>query len=253
MKFCRVRWEDKVCYAVLEGDHLTMVEGNPFGQWRKTILHLAVDDAKFYPPTVPSKIVCIGRNYQDHAAELGNEVPNEPLIFLKPSSALIGHEDNIVYPPQSRRVDYEGELGVVIGKRVAKLKSVAEAHLAIFGYTVVNDVTARDLQKTDVQFTRAKGFDTFCPVGPFVETELDPSDVTVETYLNGERRQRASTSMLAFSVDTLVQYVSNIMTLEAGDLISTGTPAGIGPMQPGDVIEVKIDPIGILRNRVVQA
>jgi len=251
VKFCRVQWEDKACYALLEGDHLTIVEGNPFGQWRRSILHLGVDDARFFPPSVPTKIVCIGRNYREHAAELGNDVPREPLIFLKPPSALIGHGQDIVYPPQSKRVDYEGELGIVIGKPAKGLKSSTEVKNVIFGYTVVNDVTARDLQKADVQFTRAKSFDTFCPVGPFIETELNAPHVTVETYLNGQRRQHGSTSSMAFGIDTLVQYISNIMTLEPGDLIATGTPSGIGPMQKGDVVEVKIDPIGILRNRVV--
>ncbi len=251
MKFCRVLWEDKVCYATLDQDHLSIIEGNPFSQWRRTIRHLSVDDARFSPPSVPTKIVAIGRNYRDHAAELGNDVPPEPLIFLKPPSALIGHDQEIVYPPQSKRMDYEGELGIVIGTRAHGLKSPAEARGFIFGYTIINDVTARDLQKADVQFTRAKGFDTFCPVGPFIETELDAANVVVETYLNGERRQHASTASMAFSPDTLVQYVSNIMTLEPGDLISTGTPAGIGPMQRGDVVEVKIDAIGTLRNRVV--
>lgn len=192
MKFCRIQWEDKVCFAVLEGNHLTVVEGNPFAEWRRTLLHQSLEDAKFYPPTIPTKIVAIGRNYRDHAAEMGNEVPKEPLLFLKPPSALIAHGDNVVYPPQSQRVDFEGELGVVMGKRAAKLKTVEDARAAIFGYTVVNDVTARDLQKADVQFTRAKSFDTFCPVGPFIETELDPTNIVVETYLNGERRQHAA-------------------------------------------------------------
>jgi 2-keto-4-pentenoate hydratase/2-oxohepta-3-ene-1,7-dioic acid hydratase in catechol pathway len=251
VKFCRVLWEDKVCYATLDEDHLSIIEGNPFAQWRKTILHLRVDDARFFPPSVPTKIVAIGRNYRDHAAELGNDVPREPLIFLKPPSALIGHDQEIVYPPQSKRVDYEGELGVVIGTRAHGLKDLSEARKVVFGYTIINDVTARDLQKADVQFTRAKGFDTFCPVGPFIETELDPTGVIVETYLNGERRQHASTASMAFDTDTLVQYVSNIMTLEPGDLISTGTPAGIAPMQRGDVVEVRINSIGTLRNRVV--
>ncbi|MDD5543696.1 MAG: fumarylacetoacetate hydrolase family protein [Acidobacteriia bacterium] len=251
MKFCRVSWEDKICFALEEGDHLTLVEGNPFLQWRKTNLHLALEDARFHPPSCPSKIIAVGRNYRDHAAEMGNELPKEPLLFLKPPSALIGHEAEIVYPPQSKRVDYEGELGVVIGKHVARLTDSASARAAVFGYTIVNDVTARDLQKADVQFTRAKGFDTFCPVGPFIETELDPDNVVVETCLNGEQRQHASTATLAFKVDTLVQYISNIMTLEPGDLISTGTPAGVGPMNSGDIVEVKIDSIGTLRNRVL--
>ncbi len=252
MKFCRIFWEDKNCYAILEGDHLTVVEGNPFTEWRRTVLHQPVEGAKLCPPTVPTKIVAIGRNYSDHAAEIGNEVPKEPLLFLKPPSALIGQDEEIVYPPQSQRVDYEGELGVVMGKRAVKLKSPQEARAHIFGYTIVNDVTARDLQKADVQFTRAKSFDTFCPAGPYIETEMDPDDVVVETYLNGERRQHAHTSMLAFGAFTLVQYISNIMTLEPGDLISTGTPAGVGPMRPGDVVEVKIGPIGSLRNRVIK-
>ena len=251
MKFCRIQWEDKVCFAILNGNHLTVIEGNPFTEWRKTILHQSLEDARFYPPTVPTKIVAIGRNYRDHAAEMGNEVPKEPLLFLKPPSALVAHGEDVVYPPQSHRVDFEGELGVVIGKRASKLKNIDEARAAIFGYTIVNDVTARDLQKADVQFTRAKSFDTFCPVGPYIETELDPANLVVETYLNGERRQHASTSTLAFGAYTLVQYISNIMTLEPGDLISTGTPAGVGPMQPGDVVEVKIEPIGVLRNRIV--
>ena len=251
MKFCRVLWEDKVCHAIFDKGHLTIVDGNPYAEWRPTILHLSVDGARFFPPSCPTKIVAIGRNYRDHAAELGNEVPREPLIFLKPPSALIGHDQEIVYPPQSKRVDYEGGLGVVIGKRRHGLKNASEAQGAIFGYTRINDVAARDLRKADVQSTRAKSFDTFCPVGPFIETELDPTNVLVETYLNGERRQHASTSSMAFDVNTLVQYISNIMTLEPGDLISTGTPAGIGPMQRGDVVEVKIDSIGTLRNRVV--
>jgi 2-keto-4-pentenoate hydratase/2-oxohepta-3-ene-1,7-dioic acid hydratase in catechol pathway len=251
VRFCRIRREEQACYAVSEGDHLTIVDGNLFGKWQRTQLHLDLEKAKFLPPCLPTKIVAIGRNYQDHAAELGNEVPKEPLIFLKPPSALIGHKDDIVYPLQSQRVDYEGELGVVMGRRASKLKTREEARSAVFGYTIINDVTARDLQKADIQFTRAKSFDTFCPVGPFIETELDPTQVTVETYLNHELRQRASTSTLAFDVDTLIQYISNIMTLEPGDLISTGTPAGVGPMQRGDVVEVKIDPIGTLRNRVI--
>lgn len=251
MKFCRILWEEQACYAVLDGDQLTIVDGNPFEKWQRTHFYLNLPDAKFLSPCLPTKIVAIGRNYLDHAAELGNEMPKEPLIFLKPPSALIGHKDDIVYPPQSQRVDYEGELGVVMGRRASRLRTVEEARFAVFGYTIINDVTARDLQKADIQFTRAKSFDTFCPVGPFIETELDPTQVTVETYLNHELRQRASTSTLAFDVDTLIQYISNIMTLEPGDLIATGTPAGVGPMKAGDVVEVRIDPIGTLRNRVI--
>jgi 2-keto-4-pentenoate hydratase/2-oxohepta-3-ene-1,7-dioic acid hydratase in catechol pathway len=197
----------------------------------------------------PTKILCIGRNYADHAKELGNDVPAEPLAFLKPPSALIADGDAIVLPAASQRVDYEGELCLVVGKRC---KDVAEADALgiIGGYTILNDVTARDLQKTDGQWTRAKGFDTFAPCGPVIVKDLDPTDLELKTVLNGQVVQHGRTSQLIFPIPRLIAYLSGIMTLEPGDLISTGTPSGVGPMKGGDVVEVWIEGIGTLRNPV---
>ena len=196
----------------------------------------------------PSKIVCIGRNYADHAKELGNEVPKEPLIFLKPPSALLPPGGTIVLPPVSKQVEFEGEIGVVIGKR-AQHVAEGDAESFIAGYTCVNDVTCRDLQKTDGQWTRAKGFDTFCPVGPSV-VALDWRTLSIVTRVNGAERQRGMSSDMIFSIPRLVAHVSAIMTLEPGDLIATGTPAGVGKLAPGDVVEVEIPGIGILSNHV---
>ncbi|HEV2705577.1 MAG TPA: fumarylacetoacetate hydrolase family protein [Pyrinomonadaceae bacterium] len=210
----------------------------------------ALDAVRLLAPVTPSKVVCIGRNYRDHAAELGNPMPPEPLLFLKPPSAVVGHEDVIELPRQSARVEYEGELGVVIGRRARRLSETDDPLSYVFGYTCVNDVTARDLQRQDVQFTRAKSFDTFCPVGPFVVDGIDPLDVNVQTRLDGEVRQNARTSVMAFPVPFLIRYISHIMTLEPGDLISTGTPAGVGAMQDGQTVEVEVEGIGILRNAV---
>jgi 2-keto-4-pentenoate hydratase/2-oxohepta-3-ene-1,7-dioic acid hydratase in catechol pathway len=200
----------------------------------------------------PHKIVCVGRNYRDHASELGNDVPTEPLIFLKPPSSIIAPGDEIVHPKQSERVDYEGELGIVIGKLCAKLAADADVKEYIRGYTIVNDVTARDLQKKDSQWTRAKGFDTFCPVGPIVTDEIDPSNgVDLVTELNGEEKQHGNTRDFIFGIPEMIRYISNVMTLEPGDLIATGTPAGVSPMKPGDSVAVTIKGIGTLRNPVV--
>ena len=211
---------------------------------------VALADARLPAPVTPSKIVCIGRNYREHAAELGNPMPDLPLLFLKPPSAIIGHGDAIELPAASARVEHEGELGVVIGRR-ARLLSDSENPLDyVLGYTCVNDVTARDLQRHDVQFTRAKSFDTFCPVGPYVVTGIDPFDLGVETRVNGETRQRGRTAAMAFPVAYLIRYISHIMTLEVGDVISTGTPAGVGPLSDGDVCEVEVEHIGTLRNAV---
>lgn len=203
-------------------------------------------------PVVPSKIVCIGRNYRDHAAELGHEVPKEPLLFLKAPSALLAPGTAIRIPTISNRVDFEGELGVVIGRSCHKLKPEDDVWSLIRGYVIVNDVTARDLQKSDGQWSRAKGFDTFCPVGPFVSDEIEPAGgVRVTTRLNGELRQQGSTVDLIFDIPALIRHISNAMTLNPGDLIPTGTPAGVGPMQPGDVVEVEVEGIGVLRNPVL--
>jgi 2-keto-4-pentenoate hydratase/2-oxohepta-3-ene-1,7-dioic acid hydratase in catechol pathway len=198
----------------------------------------------------PSKIVCVGRNYADHAAELGNEVPKEPLLFLKAPSAVIFDGDVIVLPPYSRQVEHEGELAIVIGRKCARLDEDEDALAYVRGYMCLNDVTARDLQKTDGQFARAKSFDTFCPVGPVVETELDTADLRVVTRVNGEIRQDGRTSQMVFGVEFLIRYVSNMMTLLPGDVIATGTPSGVGPVTSGDVCEVEIEGIGKLTNIV---
>jgi len=200
------------------------------------------------PDFRPSKIVCVGRNYADHAAELGNDVPKEPLLFLKAPSSLVHDGDDIVIPEYSGQVEHEGELAVIIGDICKDLPDDADVNEYIRGYTCLNDVTARDLQKSDVQFTRAKSFDTFCPVGPHIETELDPADLRVITRVNGEIRQDGRTSQMVFPVEFLIRYISRMMTLVPGDVIATGTPAGVSGMDAGDVCEVEIEGIGILRN-----
>jgi len=214
---------------------------------------VAVADARLLAPVAPSKIVCVGRNYKEHAAELGNAMPEELLLFLKPPSAVIGDGDAIELPPQSQRVEHEGELGVVIGRRARRLSEDEDPLSYVLGYTCVNDVTARDLQRKDVQFTRAKSFDTFCPVGPFVVTGIDPLDLLVETRVDGELRQSGRTSAMAFPVPFLVRYISHVLTLEPGDLIATGTPAGVGPLLAGQTVEVSVEGVGRLRNDVKAA
>ena len=201
-------------------------------------------------PIRPSKIVCVGRNYREHAAELGNKMPDEPLLFLKAPSAIIYSGDEIVLPSASQQVEHEGELGVVIGRVARNIPNDEDPLSYVLGYTCVNDVTARDLQRKDVQFTRGKSFDTFCPVGPWIETDIDPSNVAVETRLNGEVKQKGNTADMAFPVAFLIRYISEIMTLYPGDLIATGTPAGVSRMKPGDIVEVEVAGIGILQNRV---
>ncbi|HEU4521312.1 MAG TPA: fumarylacetoacetate hydrolase family protein [Thermoanaerobaculia bacterium] len=201
------------------------------------------------PPVVPSKIVCIGRNYADHAKELGNEPPQEPIIFLKPPSAVIGPEETIVRPKQSQRVDFEGELALIVGKPARNI-AADDWRDSILGFTCANDVTARDLQKKDVQFTRGKGFDTFLPLGPCMATDLDPSKLHISTRVNGEVRQDGNTADMIFSCGRIVEFITSVMTLFPGDVILTGTPAGVGPLEAGDVVEVEIEGIGTLRNVV---
>ena len=208
------------------------------------------DQVRILPPCQPSKIVAVGLNYRDHARELSLPEPEEPLIFLKPPSSVIGHEEAIIYPRMSHHVEYEGELGIVIGKR-AKGITAKDAHEYILGYTCVNDITARDLQKKDGQWTRAKSFDTFAAIGPCLAVGLSPESLIIRSYLNGQIRQASNTNQLIFSPTFLVSFISQVMTLFPGDVISTGTPAGVGPLQPGDVVEVEIEGIGTLRNRVV--
>jgi len=204
-------------------------------------------------PIRPSKIVCVGRNYREHAAELGNKMPDEPLLFLKAPSAIILSGDEIVLPSASQQVEHEGELGVVIGRVGRNIPNDEDPLSYVLGYTCVNDVTARDLQRKDVQFTRGKSFDTFCPVGPWIETDIDPGNVVVQTRLNGEVKQKGNTADMAFPVGFLIRYISEIMTLYPGDLIATGTPAGVSRMKPGDIVEVEVAGIGVLRNQVVSA
>lgn len=213
---------------------------------------LPLDLATLLPPVVPSKIVCIGRNYREHAAELGNEVPKEPLLFLKTPSSLIAPNQPICIPAISQRVDFEGELAVIIGKRCSKIGPDEDVRQYIRGYTIVNDVTARDLQKSDGQWSRAKGFDSFCPAGPYVTDEIDPgAGIGVQTRLNGELRQDGNTRDLIFPIDFLLRHITAAITLYPGDLIPTGTPAGVSPMQPGDTVEVTIEGIGTLSNPVI--
>jgi len=210
-----------------------------------------LDSFKLLAPVRPSKIVCVGRNYKDHATELGNEVPKEPLLFMKPPSSLLAPGGTIVMPAISKRIDFEGELGIVIGKRCRNIGPDEDVREYIRGYVLVNDVTARDIQKSDGQWTRGKGFDTFCPVGPLVSSEIDPcggEPVTVTTHLGGKLRQTGSTADFIFGIPELLRYITAFMTLEVGDLIPTGTPAGVGPMQAGDVVEVSVPGLGVLRN-----
>jgi len=250
-KFVRFEARGAAGYGRLEGERIETLSAAPWAGGRPTGASLELSQVRLLAPCQPTKIICLGRNYREHAAELGNEPPREPLLFLKPPSAVIGPEEPIVYPPASRRVDYEGELGLVIGKRCGRLKPEENPLDYLFGFTGVNDVTARDLQKADGQFTRSKGFDTFCPLGPAIATGLDAAGLVVETYLNGARRQRGATPEMIFPLDAIIRFISSVMTLEPGDVISTGTPAGVGPLQVGDVVEVVIDGIGRLRNPVL--
>jgi 2-keto-4-pentenoate hydratase/2-oxohepta-3-ene-1,7-dioic acid hydratase in catechol pathway len=249
MRLVRFLAQGKAACGIVNGDEILELDGDFFSPFKTRKSGQVFSPAKLLPPCNPSKIVAVGLNYRDHALEMGHAIPEEPVIFLKPATAVIGPGESIVYPRVSSRVDYEAELGVVIKDRTRNI-SPQEAPDHILGYTCANDVTARDLQKKDGQWTRAKSFDTFCPVGPWVETELDPGDLLIQSYLNGERRQSSRTSQLIFSVHELVSFISGIMTLEQGDLIITGTPAGIGSMKPGDEIEVRIEGIGSLKNRV---
>jgi 2-keto-4-pentenoate hydratase/2-oxohepta-3-ene-1,7-dioic acid hydratase in catechol pathway len=240
-------------FGLIEGDFiLPLADGETIDSFPnpRTENPIAVSDVNLLAPVAPSKVVCVGRNYKEHAAELGNKMADEPLLFLKAPSAIIANGDAIERPPQSQQVEHEGELGVVIGRRARNLGGDEDPLSYVLGYTCVNDVTARDLQRKDVQFTRAKSFDTFCPVGPSIVVGLDPMNLVVTTRVNGVVKQNGRTADMAFSVPFLIKYISNIMTLNPGDLIATGTPAGVSPMKDGDVCEVEIEGIGVLRNTV---
>jgi 2-keto-4-pentenoate hydratase/2-oxohepta-3-ene-1,7-dioic acid hydratase in catechol pathway len=244
MKIYRFLHQGTPAVGLADGDHVFRYDGTDalhLGARIESIDEppLAIASLQLLPPVTPSKIVAVGRNYADHAKELGNDTPAEPVIFLKPPSALLPPNGTIVRPPQSQRVDYEGELAIVIGEGGT-----------ILGYTCANDVTARDLQKKDVQFTRAKSFDTFAPIGPCIETAVNPNDLALTTRVNGAVKQSGRTSMMVFDCAFIVAFISSVMTLLPGDVIFTGTPAGVGPLTAGDVVEVEIEGIGVLRNVV---
>ncbi len=249
MKIARILHENKEVYAIVEGDRLRLAEGSPFTKLAPTAAAIPLEGARLLAPCVPGKALCVGLNYRDHAAEFGHPIPESPVIFIKPTSALIGPLDAIVRPALSRRVDYEAELVAVIGKK-AKNVSAAEALDYLLGYTCGNDVTARDLQPKNGQWTISKSFDTFLSIGPWIETELDSSSLDVDAYLNGERKQHSNTKNLIFPVPELIAYLSSVMTLEPGDIIMTGTPSGVGPMAESDEIAIEIEGIGRLVNKV---
>jgi len=263
MRYCRFQFNGQAQYGLVESvagrDSIVRIlvtppeeaDGDMESLRTRRIEAIALEEAALLPPVRPSKIVCVGRNYKEHAAELGNEVPKEPLIFFKPPSALLSPGGVVRRPKSSQRVDFEGELGVVIGKTCFQPAADVDIRQFILGYTCVNDVTARDLQKTDGQWTRAKGFDTFCPFGPVIETSLDPAGVTVETFVNGIRKQCGHTSEMIFSLDVIIRYIAQVMTLEPGDVIATGTPSGVGSLSAGDIVEVSVSGIGTLRNPVI--
>jgi 2-keto-4-pentenoate hydratase/2-oxohepta-3-ene-1,7-dioic acid hydratase in catechol pathway len=249
MRLVRFRFGERIATGVVEGDAVRALAGTFFENPVPSGEEIPLDDVRLLAPILPSKVVCLGRNYAAHAAEFGGEVPEEPLVFLKPSTSVSGPGDPIPLPPISNRVDYEGELAVVIG-RIARNVRAEETFRYILGYTCGNDVTLRDLQKKDDQWARAKGFDGSCPLGPWVETELDPIDVHLETRVNGEVRQSANTSDMVFGVATIIEFVTEFMTLLPGDVIMTGTPEGVGKLEPGDKVEVVVDGIGVLMNPV---
>jgi 2-keto-4-pentenoate hydratase/2-oxohepta-3-ene-1,7-dioic acid hydratase in catechol pathway len=257
MKFCRFTPLEPSapssaapCYGIIEGGTVQEITAAPWAVWARNSRVLPRAAVRLLAPVEPRKILGVGRNYAAHATEMGNEPPKEPLIFLKPSTSIIGPEEPIVLTKYSQRVDHEGELALVVGRRCSHLGDHEDPLGYLAGYTCLNDVSARDLQKSDVQFARAKGFDTFCPVGPWIESELNPAEVLVETRVNGALRQSGRTSLMIYSAAFLVRWISRMMTLEPGDVIATGTPAGVGPLVAGDVVEVSIEGIGVLRNPV---
>jgi 2-keto-4-pentenoate hydratase/2-oxohepta-3-ene-1,7-dioic acid hydratase in catechol pathway len=249
MHLAQFYYRQRPAWGVVSEEGVRLISGSPYEDWNMTDELLSLDSLRLLPPCNPSKIVCVGLNYRDHARELGQGVPEEPILFLKPPTAAIGHRQRIIYPAASRQVDYEAELAVVIRSQM-KDAGEDEARAGILGYTCGNDVTARDLQKKDVQWTRAKSFDTFCPLGPWLATGLDPGRLCIKLILNGETRQDSSTSEMIFPVARLVSFVTSVMTLFPGDVIMTGTPAGVGAMQPGDTVTVEIEKIGILTNEL---
>lgn len=249
MRVVRVFSGEDVRYGLADASSITLISDEPFSAWETDDV-ISMNGARLMPPAMPTKIVCAGVNYKQHAREMGHDLPTEPLFFLKPPTAMNAPGGEIHLPPGAGRIDFEGELAVVIGRRAHRV-SVADALSHVLGYTCANDVTARELQARDGQWTRAKGFDGFCPLGPWVETDLDPSDLLLETLVNGEIKQSSRTSDMIFDVPTLVSFISHVMTLLPGDCVLTGTPSGIGELHAGDTVEVRIEGIGTLSNRVV--
>lgn len=251
MKIVRIRLAgDEIAYGAVEVEGIRVHQGTPFVAWEPTENLVPFERARLLSPVFPTKVIGVGRNYAEHAVERGVEVPAEPVIFLKPATAVVGPGAPVVLPPEAEEVHHEAELAVVVG-RVAHRVAAEDAGGFILGYTAANDVSARDLQKRDGQWARAKGFDTFCPLGPAIETELDPGDLSITCRVNGEIRQQAGTADMMFGVAELFSFVSRVMTLLPGDVILTGTPAGTSPVHPGDRMEVEIERIGVLANAVV--
>ncbi len=243
--------DEGITYGTVEPEGIRVYQGSPLVHWEATDVFVGFDEVTLLSPVLPSKVLCVGKNYVDHAAELASEVPSEPLIFMKPSTAVVGPGAAVILPVQSKEVHHEGELAVVIGA-VARRVRAEDIGQVVLGYTIANDVTARDLQRSDGQWTRAKGFDTFCPLGPAIETEFDPAEgMRIATSVNGELRQEGTTAEMVFGVAELIEYITSVMTLLPGDVVLTGTPAGVGPVAPGDVMEVEVEGIGRLINPVM--
>jgi 2-keto-4-pentenoate hydratase/2-oxohepta-3-ene-1,7-dioic acid hydratase in catechol pathway len=250
MRFVRYQYgSNAATYGWMLGDRVGPLDGSPVGDYRRLDADTPLEKVRLLAPILPGKIICVGRNYAEHAREHDEEVPDVPLLFFKPPSSVVGPGQPVLLPPQSQRVEHEGELAVVIGKR-GRWIAAEQAENHILGYTVANDVTARDLQRRDGQWTRAKGFDTFCPLGPWIETDLEIADVLITCRVNGEMRQMASTREMVFTIPQLIAFVSSVMTLDPGDVLLTGTPAGVGMLVEGDSVEVDIEGIGVLANPV---
>jgi 2-keto-4-pentenoate hydratase/2-oxohepta-3-ene-1,7-dioic acid hydratase in catechol pathway len=253
MKIVRMKSGDDIAYGVADAEGVLVYNGSPFVAWEPTEVVVPWPKVTLLSPVIPTKVMAVGRNYEDHASEMGVELPDEPVIFMKPATSVIGPNADVIYPSQSHEVHHEAELAVVISKPARNVKA-EDASQFIFGYTAANDVTARDLQRKDGQWTRGKGFDTFCPLGPAIETELDPLErLAVICKVNGDVRQAGFTSDMVFGVAELLEYITAFTTLLPGDVVLTGTPSGVGKVEPGDLMEVEVDGIGILANRVVAA
>ena len=250
MRTCRFRRGGRELYGVVDGLEVRTLTAEPWGGGTPEGSKFNLSDVTLLAPALPSKVVCIGRNYQAHAKELGNVVPKEPLIFMKPSTSIVGPGQAIRLPESSKEVHHEAELAVIVGRTLTRAPNAAVAKEAVFGWTCLNDVSARDIQRSESHFTRAKGFDTFCPIGPVIETDLDPMDQMVSCRVNGEQRQRGSTKDMIVDPFLLLAFISQVMTLLPGDVVSTGTPEGVGPIRRGDWVEVEVSGIGVLKNPV---